>query len=225
MADRPFTKADLDVLAQWDTPTICNGLEITNPERRAFGYTVEPMVCLYPKAKPIVGVARVGMIRSTEPPRGKVTDRADWYDYVAATDFPTIAVIQDIDGRIGYGAYWGEVQSNIHKALGCLGVVTNGSIRDIPMIAPGFQMLAGSIVPSHAYVHVVDFGIEVNVHGMAVRSGDLVHADRHGAVIVPIDKIDAMRAALDALSAREAKIIAAAKAGGDVAAIKAAMAG
>ena len=118
MAERPFTQADLDVLAQWDTPTICNGLEITSPERRAFGYTVEPMVCVDPKAKPIVGLARVGMIRSTEPPRGKVTDRADWYDYVAATDFPTIAVIQDIDGRIGYGAYWGEVQSTIHKALG-----------------------------------------------------------------------------------------------------------
>ena len=101
MAERPFTQADLDALAQWDTPTICNGLELVVPERRAFGYTVEPMVCLYPKAKPIVGLARVGMIRSTEPARGKVTDRADWYDYVAATDLPTIAVIQDIDGRIG----------------------------------------------------------------------------------------------------------------------------
>ena len=78
MADRPFTQSDLDVLAQWDTPTICTGLEITNPERRRFGYTVEPMVCIDPKAKPIVGLARVGMIRSTEPARGKVTDRADY---------------------------------------------------------------------------------------------------------------------------------------------------
>ena len=70
----------------------------------------------------------------------------------------------------------------MHKALGCLGVVTNGSIRDIPMIAPGFQMLAGSLAPSHAYVHVVDYGIDVTVHGMTVKSGDLIHADRHGAV-------------------------------------------
>jgi regulator of RNase E activity RraA len=90
------------------------------------------------------------------------------------------------------------------KALGCLGVITNGSVRDIPMIASGFQMLAGSIVPSHAYVHVVDFGIDVTVHGMAVRSGDLIHADRHGAIVVPPEKIAAMRAALDGLSAREA---------------------
>ena len=93
------------------------------------------------------------------------------------------------------------------------------------MIAPGFQMLAGSIVPSHAYVHVVDFGVDVTVHGMAVKSGDLIHADRHGAVVVPTDKIESMQAALEGIAAREAKIIAAAKAGGDVAAIKAAMKG
>jgi len=134
--------------------------------------------------------------------------------------------MHDLDGEhAGFGAFWGEVQSNVHKALGALGVVTDGSIRDIPMIAPGFQMLAAAIVPSHAYVHVVDFGIDVNVAGMAVKSGELVHADRHGAIVVPTGKIDAMKAALEGLAAREAKIIAAAKAGGGVAAIKAAMKG
>src|SRR5262249_40741298 len=137
-----------------------------------------------------------------------------------------IMVMEDLDGEhVGYGAFWGEVQSNIHKALGCLGVVTNGSVRDIPMIAPGFQMLAGSIVPSHAYVHVVDIGIDVTVHGMAVRSGEVVHGDGHGAMVVRVDRIGGMQAALDVLAAREAKIIAAAKAGGGVAAIKAAMKG
>jgi regulator of RNase E activity RraA len=114
----------------------------------------------------------------------------------------------------------------VHQALGCLGTITNGSIRDIPMIPPGFQMLAGSIAPSHAYVHVVDYGINVNIHGMAVRSGDLIHADRHGAVVVPVDKIDAMHKAADGLAAREAKIIAAARApGATVEQIKAAMKG
>ena len=125
-------------------------------------------------------------------------------------------MIEDLDGeQVGYGAFWGEVQSNVHKALGCLGTITNGSIRDIPMIAPGFQMLAGSIAPSHAYVHVVDFGVTVTVHGMAVTSGDLIHADRHGAVIVPVDKIDAMKTAVDGLAEAEARIIAAARARGD----------
>ncbi len=137
-----------------------------------------------------------------------------------------IMVMQDLDGEhVGLRRVLGRGAVERAQGAGRLGVVTNGSIRDIPMIAPGFQMLAGSIVPSHAYVHVVDFGVDVNVHGMAVKSGDLIHADRHGAIVVPGDKIEAMRSALDGLSAREAKIIAAARAGGDVAAIKAAMKG
>jgi regulator of RNase E activity RraA len=99
-------------------------------------------------------------------------------------------------------------------------------VRDIPMIAAGFQMLAGSIAPSHAFVHVVDFGGEVTVHGMAVQDGDLIHADRHGAVVVPVDKIPAMRGALDSLTKTEARIIAAAQAPGATAeTIKAAIRG
>src|SRR5207342_174696 len=163
------------------------------------------------------------VLKSGLPADEQAKRRIAYYEYVGTGFGPRITVIQDIDGAdVGYGAFWGEVQSNVHKALGCLGVVTNGSIRDIPAIAPDFQMLAGSIVPSHAYVHVVDFGIDVTVHGMAVKSSDLIHADRHGAIVVPTEKIAAMRAALDGLSAREAKIIAAARAGGDLAAIKAA---
>jgi regulator of RNase E activity RraA len=99
-------------------------------------------------------------------------------------------------------------------------------VRDIPAVAPGFQMLAGSFAPSHAYVHVVEFGIPVTVHGMAAMSGDLIHADRHGAVVVPVDKIDAMQAALDALAKQEARIITAARApGANVESIKAAFRG
>jgi regulator of RNase E activity RraA len=133
-------------------------------------------------------------------------------------------VIHDKDEPAGYGAFWGEVQTNVHKALGCLGIVTNGSVRDIASVAEGFQMLAGSIAPSHAYVHIVEFGLSVNVHSMEVQSGDLVHADRHGAVVVPVKNIDAMAVALDSLMKREARIIAAARAPGATAAtIKAAM--
>jgi regulator of RNase E activity RraA len=207
MAERPFTKADLDALAEWDTPTICNGLELVVPERRAYGYTHEPMVCLYPKAKPMVGLARVGMIRATEPPRGKVVDRADWYDYVAAGDLPTIAVIQDIDGRVGYGAYWGEVQSNIHKALGVLGCVTNGSFRDMEMWADGFQMLGGRIGPSHAWVHMVEFGRPVNVFGMQAGHDDVIHADYHGPVVIPADVVRKLPAAIELIARREKVIL------------------
>jgi regulator of RNase E activity RraA len=224
------SRSHFEFLQSIDTPTVCNLIEIVAPERRGRGYTVKHLHCPFPELPPIIGFAKTVTFKAKEAvplgEAGYMQKRLDYLDYVAGAPQPSIMVMEDLDGEhAGYGAFWGEVQSNVHKALGCLGVVTNGSIRDIPAIAAGFQMLAGSIVPSHAYVHVVDFSIEVTVHGMSVKSGDLVHADRHGAVVVPADKIDAMKAALEALAAREAKIIAAAKAGGDVAAIKAAMKG
>jgi regulator of RNase E activity RraA len=224
------TKAQLEFLQSIDTPTVCNLVEIVAPERRGHGYTVTHLHCPFPDLPPIVGFAKTVTFKAKDKvplgEAGYMQKRLDYLDYVASAPQPGIMVMEDLDGQyVGYGAFWGEVQSNVHKALGALGVVTNGSIRDIPMIAPGFQMLAGSIVPSHAYVHVVDYRIDVTVAGMAVSSGDLIHADRHGAIVVPVDKIDAMKAAAEGLAAREAKIIAAAKGGGGVAAIKAAMKG
>jgi regulator of RNase E activity RraA len=226
-----LTQAQAEFLQSVDTPTVCNLLEVVAPQRRGFGYTVKHLHCPFPDLPPMVGFAKTVTIRTKDRvPLGEaayVGKRMDYLDYVAAAPQPGIAVIEDIDGEhAGYGAFWGEVQSNVHKALGCLGTVTNGSIRDIPMIAPGFQMLAGSIGPSHAFVHVVEFGLKVTVHGMEVSSGDLIHADRHGAVVVPLDTIDAMPAALEKLNAQEARIITAARApGASVASIKAAMRG
>ena len=175
----------------------------------------------------MVGFAKTVTMRARDKVSGAsyMAKRMDYLDYVAAAPLPGIAVIEDLDEPAGYGAFWGEVQTNVHKALGCLGTITNGSVRDIPQVAEGFQMLAGSIGPSHAYVHVVEFGIPVPIHGMEVKSGDLIHADRHGAVIVPPDKTDAMQAALDGLMKQEARIIAAAKSGKGVEAIKAAFRG
>jgi regulator of RNase E activity RraA len=207
MADYPFTKADLDALAQWDTPTICNALEIVMPERRAIGFTVEPMVALDPAAPPMVGLARTGTIRAREKPRGKVPDRLDWIDYVADAAMPTIVVIQDIDDRPGFGAFWGEVQSNLHKALGALGCVTNGSFRDMAAWAKGFQMLGGRVGPSHAHVHLVAFGQPVNVFGMQVAHDDVVHADVHGAVVVPAEAVRKIPAAVDLIARREKVIL------------------
>ena len=210
------TARQFEFLRSIDTPTVCNLIEIVAPQRRGFGYTVRHLHCPFPDLPPMVGFAKTATIRAKEAVPlgggGYMQKRLDYLDYVAAQPAPSIVVLEDLDNEVGYGAFWGEVQSNVHKALGCLGTITNGSIRDIPMIAEGFQMLAGSIVPSHAFVHVVDFRVDVTIHGMAVKSGDLVHADRHGAVVVPVETIDAMQKAADDLAAREAKIIAAARA-------------
>src|ERR1700716_3708736 len=216
------TKEQFDFLRSIDTPTVCNLLEMVAPERRGFGYTVKHLHCPFPDLPPMVGFAKTVTIKTKDAvPLGQssyMDKRLDYLDYVAAQPAPSVVVIEDLDGEhVGYGAFWGEVQAKLHKALGCLGTVTNGSIRDIPMIPPGFQMLAGSISPSHAYVHVVDFAVPVNVHGMAVTSHGLIHADRHGGALVP---------ALDKITKQEARIIQAARAPGATAAtIKAALRG
>ena len=222
-----LTKAQTDFLQSIDTPTVCNLIEMVAPERRGHGYTIQHLHCPFPPLPPMIGFAKTVTMRS----RDKVNlgdymqKRLDYLDYVAAAPNPSWVVIEDLDQPAGHGAFWGEVMANIHKSLGCVGTITNGSVRDIPMIPAGFQMLAGSIGPSHAYVHVADYGIDVTVHGMKVKSGDLIHADQHGAVIVPTDKIDEMGPALEKLSAREAKIIEAAKQNQGVEAIKAAYKG
>src|SRR3984893_17888333 len=203
MTEYPFTAQDLEVLKQWDTPTICNGLEIVAPERRAIGFTVEPMVAVDRKFPPIVGLARTGMIRAKEPPSAPIPPREDWYDYVAADHLPTIAVLQDVDDRPGYGAFWGEVQTTVHSGLGVLGCVTNGSFRDLDMLAPGFQIVGGRIGASHAFVHMVDFGKGVNVFGMHAAHDDVIHADFHGAVVIPAEAVRKLPDAIALVSRRE----------------------
>ena len=218
MTDRPFTRADLDALRQWDTPTICNGLELIVPERRALGFTVEPMVAADRRLPPIVGLARTGLIRAKEPPRGAIPPRDDWYDYVAAGDLPTIAVLQDVDDRPGYGAFWGEVQSTVHHALGVAGCVTNGSFRDLDALAPGFQIVGGRVGPSHAHVHLVQMRCMVNVFGMLCDHDDVIHADLHGAVVVPAAVVTKLPDAIGLIARREKAILDMARAPGFTAA-------
>ena len=221
--------AALDALRAWDTPTICNALEVVAPHRRATGFTVEHLHCLDPDLKPIVGYARTATFRSVEPSPLSAdavkAKRAAYYEYVAAPPGPTVVVIQDLDPNPGFGAFWGEVNTAVHKGLGALGCVTNGSMRDLADCAPGFQLLAGKVGPSHAHGHIVDFGGQVNVAGMTVDDGDIVHADRHGAVVVPREAVAKLPAAVELLTRREAVILAAARSGGfDIDTLKRAMA-
>ena len=211
MAPNNLTGADLQKLMEWDTPTICNGLEHLSAEYRVKSFTVEQMQCFDPNLPPIVGYARTAMIRSMSPPEGSPVDirnmRANYYETIAAAPGPSISVIQDLDPTPGFGAFWGEVNTAIHKGLGCLGVVTNGSFRDLDACAPGFQLLGGKVAPSHAWVHLVAIECEVNIFGMAVKPNDIIHADRHGAVVVPEKCVKELPGAIDLLTRREAVIL------------------
>lgn len=202
----------LEKLKSYDTPTICNALEVVDSARRLTGFTTKPLVAPFPDLPPMVGYARTATIRSTHPheldAKAARAQRIAYYEYVASGPGPQIVVIQDLDGPDrGFGAFWGEVQSTVHKALGCVGVVTDGCIRDIPQWAPGLNVLAGSIAPSHAHVHLADFGKEVRVAGMVVRSGDLIHADRHGAVVIPHELAEKVPATCELMARKEAVIL------------------
>ena len=211
--------ADLEALRAFDTPTICNALELVAPARRASGFIRRQLIAAFPAMKPVVAFARTAHIRSREPhPRSREDTkeiRLGYYAHIAADPLPSIAVIQDIDAPDqGFGAFWGEVQTNVHKGLGCIGVVTDGSVRDLDAMASDFFVLAGSIMPSHAYVHLVDFGGTVSVAGMVVSPNDVIHADRHGAVVVPPEAVKELPKAADLLARRERVIIDAAKSPG-----------
>ena len=219
MTDTPLDEEELAPLRELDTPTVCNTIEMLRPERQGFGYTTDTMVCVDPGLPPLVGYAKTAAIRSTRP-SGRSAERTrqarlDYFRHVAAAPVPGVAVIQDLDGdRAGYGSFWGEVTSTSLKALGCAGGITDGSIRDVDAIAAGFQLLARKVVPSRAFVHVVDFECDVNVLGMIVRPGDLVHADRHGAVVVPHDLARAVARGADLVARREKIILDAARSPG-----------
>ena len=212
-----FNNKDLETLRQWDTPTICNALEIIFPERRGEGFTVKPFVCLNPSLPPIVGYARTAQIRTAAPSKRNSLDRVAYYEYIASSPGPTITVIEDMDPKPGIGAFWGEVHSAVHLGLGAAGVITNGSIRDLNDCAEGFQALAGMVNPSHAFADPIGVNIPVTIHGMSVKHGDIIHADQHGAVLIPYKAVKKLPNAVKTMIRREAVILEAArKPGGNI---------
>ena len=219
-------RALFDDLRKVDTPTICNALEIVRRRRFTTGFTRQRLLAAFPALPPIVGYARTARLRCSVPfdsaARGQKL--LDYYDYLQRRQ-PAIAVVEDIDSQPGLGAFWGEVNTTVHWGLGCHGAVTNGSMRDLDAMCPQFQCLAATVSPSHVNAQVVDFGTPVDVFGMAVSDGDLVHADRHGAVVFTREEAENLPAAIDLIVRRERVILAAArKPGFSVAAMREAMA-
>lgn len=217
-------------LARFDTPTISNALDIALDGRRATGFTRATMLMAPAVLPPFCGPARTATLRAAAPtsmaPQAQGDLRIAYYNYVSAHDGPPpVVVVQDLDHAPGAGAWWGEVHSKIHRALGCAGVVTNGAVRDLDVLAPDFPILAAMVTPSHAFVHLEAIRCDVNVLGLDVAHDDLIHADRHGAIVVPRAAYAALPRAIEVIVAREALILeAATRPGFDAAAIRAAMA-
>jgi 4-hydroxy-4-methyl-2-oxoglutarate aldolase len=201
--------ARLDALRTYDTPTLANALDGLVDRPANTGYTRPPVQSVLPDLPPMIGFAVTVTIRSETPfpsADAKANAMLPLYDAVAAVDGPKIVVVQDLDQ--GSGCLWGEVNSTICSAMGCEGVVTDGLVRDLPDVKTlGFRLLARGIGVARAWVAIEATGVPVTVGGTEFAPGDIVHADRHGALVIPAEAVAALPAAADAVMAREQRLL------------------
>ena len=217
MTDTTLPPGLAEILAGVDTPTVCNAIETARGKRGDYAFTRGMVHASDPEAPPVFGFAKTARIRGNAPPddaEATAKRRMDYYRYVAEGPRPGLVVIEDEDGETATGAFWGEVNTAVHRGFGLAGVLTNGTMRDLGDLASGFPVLAGSIGPSHHWVHVTQIGEPVEVFGMPVAPGDFVHADRHGAVVVPPDALDGLAAAIRRMQEAESIVLDAARAPG-----------
>jgi len=185
-----FTEQELDALRQFDTCMVANAVETFNVRLRNAGFTDASIRCMFPDSSPMVGYAVTGRLRSGEPPisGGTYHDRTDFWNHILHVPAPRVLVLEDMDDPPGRGAFVGDVHAAILKALGCIGFLTNGAVRELsPVGAMGIQLFAGNMAVSHAYAHIFDVGATISVGGMEVRTGSLLHGDRHGVLTIPTE--------------------------------------
>jgi regulator of RNase E activity RraA len=185
-----MTGADLDKIRALDTCTVSNAIERLNVRLRNEGFVVGTTHCRFPNLEPMLGYAVTGRIRTSSPPMSArcYFDRIDFWEFLDAQPRPSVLVLQDVDHTQGFGAFIGEIHAVISRALGCVGVVTNGAVRDLPAIrALEFHAFSGALGVSHAYAHLIDFGEPVEIGGLRIATGDLIHGDRHGVQTIPLE--------------------------------------
>lgn len=207
----------LDLLRKVDTPTVCNSIEVVQGKRGFNAFTRGTMLASDPTGV-IVGYAITAQIAAVTPPAEdpNITRarRMAYYKAMAEGPKPSVAVVEDLDYPNAIGAYWGEVNTAIHKGFGMSGALTNGVMRDLGDMAPDFPVVAGSIGPSHGFVHVRSVNQPIRIMGMDVRSGDLIHADRHGAVIIPPEVLNQLSGAILKMQDTEKLVLEPARAEG-----------
>lgn len=201
----------LKVLSWVDTPTVCNAIEVAQAKRGYCKFTRSTVSCSTTGGLPLVGYARTARIIGTQP----LDDEKEiaqsglklYFEYITKVTPPCMMVVQDMDYPNCVGAFWGEISSHIHKKLGYSGVLTNGVMRDINALPDHFPIIAGSIGPSQGHARVVDTGKPVEIFGLTVTEGDFIHADQHGAVIIPPDILPVIDKVITELIGIEGKIL------------------
>ena len=211
MAVKPALQAEeLEALRRFDTCTVSNAIEAFAVRLRNTGFADARIHCMFEDLPPMVGYAATARLRSDDPPiaRDAYHDRSEWWKSILQIPPPRIVVLEDMDKPRGRGAFVGNVHGAILRGLGCVGYVTDGAVRHLTSVrASGLQLFAGNVTVSHAYAHIFDFGQVVNIGGLEVRPGDLLHGDRHGLLSVPKKIASEIPAAAATLQRREQRII------------------
>lgn len=205
-----LTEEELDGLRRFDTCMVANAIESFNVRLRNAGFADASVRCMFDDAPPMLGYAVTGRLRSGEPPidGSNFHDRAGFWNSILEVPAPRVLVLQDMDDPPGRGAFVGDMHAAILKALGCLGYVTNGAVRELQSVrAMGLQLFAGNVAVSHAYAHIFEIGAVITIGGMEVRPGDLLHGDRHGVLTVPAEIAAKVPAVADRLERAEQRII------------------
>jgi 4-hydroxy-4-methyl-2-oxoglutarate aldolase len=191
MTEHQVSPASLEQLRRLSTCVVASAVETFKVRLPNTGFIHSSIHCIFKDRLPTVGYAATARIRSVRPPmegHGFYYERTDWWNHILSIPAPRVVVIEDVDQPPGLGAFIGEVNANILLALGCVGLVTNGSVRDLEHVQlTDLQMFAGSVSVSHAYAHVFDFGCPVELGGLMIRPGDLIHGDRHGVQTIPFE--------------------------------------
>jgi 4-hydroxy-4-methyl-2-oxoglutarate aldolase len=212
MAIEPFlSERQLDALRRLDTCIVSNAIETFGVRLRNTGFADSSIRCVFDDLPPMVGYAATARLRSGSPPMqgGSYHDRTDWWQYVLQVPPPRIVVLQDVDAHPGTGAFVGDVHAAILRAVGCLGYVTNGAVRELPTVRRiGLQLFAGEVAVSHAYAHIFDYGEPVEIGGLKIHPGELLHGDRHGLLSIPKQIAAEVPAAAERLRENEERIIA-----------------
>jgi regulator of RNase E activity RraA len=202
-----LTPEELDALRAITTPTVSNAIEAFNVRLRNEGFMDSTIACRFPELGAMVGYAVTARIRAGGPGERPIGHEELWRGFDRVPK-PWVVVIEDLEYPQPIGSYWGEVNGSVYKALGAVGTVTNGGVRDLPEVrATGFHFFSSCVLVSHAYVHVVEAGTPVTVGGLTVSPGDLLHGDEHGVMSIPLEIARELPQAARDIEAAERKLI------------------
>lgn len=203
------TGEQLETLRQIQSCAIANAIETFDIKSRSEGFMMPSIRSIFPDMANMIGYAVTAVISAEKAPTQRMNvSRPEWFDEILKVPEPRVLVMQDLDYPNVIGSFWGEVQANIHSKLGCVGTVTDGGVRDLDeMRAKGFNAFATEVLVSHAYVHIVDANVPVTVGGLTVNPGDIVMGDKHGVIGIPKEIASEIPTAVEAVEARERKII------------------